>query len=184
MAEADETPGWRVPCDPVQYVVMFIVEATLFTTLSVIIYSEPGSGGRLQPWLFGTLFALLITLFARFEDRPIQIAVRGRSDAEGQAMRHSLRTGVLPPDASSDAYIEWAIQVVRHKWRSRRRWQAWVSALYAIGSLAAVVVTGEALWLLITAPCAGLAAFLRWDLARMDACVANLQRQIAARMPV
>jgi hypothetical protein len=174
--------GWRVPCDPVQYVVMFVILAIELGAFFSIDIGFGGEGPAL-PWIWGALTASLITLGAGFGDRQVRAAVRGRSDAERQAVRQSLRTGVLPSDASSDAYVEWAIQLIGHKSHQLEPVWSWLPAVVAFASLTAALVSGEALWLPIAAVSAGQSALHQWDLAQMDACFANLEPQLASRLP-
>lgn len=182
MADTDAAAGWRVPCDALHYLVL----AAILTTLLAALYSidvGPGGQGRLPSTIWGLLTALGITFGAWLDDRPIRTAVLGRSDDERQAVRQSLRNGVLPPDASSDAYVEWTIQVIRHTWHLRRQVLPWLTTLVACGGLVIALISGEALWLLVATVTAGLALLTRWDLAQMDACFAGLERQITDRVP-
>jgi hypothetical protein len=174
-----EAAGWRVPCDAVHYVVVGLLLTVQFGALFAI--DQFGQDRWVPASLWGLLTALFLTFGAWFDDRPIRAAVQGRSDAERSAVQHSLRTGLLPPDGSFDAYVGWTIQIVRQKWRILRRLQPWLSVLIAGVGLAVAVVTGEPSWLLFAMVSAGLAVIIRWDLARMDDCFADLERQIAAR---
>ena len=181
MAETDAA-GWRVPCDALHYVVQAAILTALFAALASIDVG-PGGQGRVPSSLWGLLTAAGITFGAWFDDRPIRAAIQGRSHDERQAVEQSLRTGLLPPDASFDAYVEWTIQVIRHTWRLRRQVQPWLAALISGGGLVIALISGEALWLLVAMVSAGLALLTRWDLARMDACFADLERQVADRVP-
>ena len=181
MAETDAT-DWRVPCDALHYIVPgVILTAMIGSILAIDIGGTEVGPVRASIW--GLVTTVGILLGAWFDDRPIREAVRGRSDAEREAVRQSLRTGLLPPDATFDAYVGWTIEVIRRKWRVLRRLQPWLATLFSVGGLVLALVTGEPLWLVFAMLSGAMALIGRWDLARMDACFAHLERQIAARVP-
>jgi hypothetical protein len=177
---ATDAAGWRVPCDAVHYAVLGLGVTVMVGALNTL--EAPGADGRWSAWTWALVVAVALTFGTWRADRPIRDAIRGRSDAERTAVRQALRTGVLPPDGSFDEYVGWTIQVVRRTWRITRRTQPWVAVLLAAVGLVVAVATGQPLWLVFAMVSAGLAAILRWDLARMDACFAGLERQIAARL--